>query len=178
MSGDPTNANLWADADVYVAPTDAEIPAALETEFGPDWELVGLLNGDNGFGQSRNEDTGDHYGWGGILIRTSRRNFKLTIGFTALEYNDVTRELIWPDSPPGKIVVPRPKRIRIAFETREGPKVHRLISALDAEVAVNGDIVNNETALTNYPFLATIFPDASEDPAVLLIEQGGEVGGS
>jgi len=158
MAGDPANASIWTDADVYVGDTDAEDPIGIEVPFGLDWRLVGLLDGEPGFTQSRDEEETGHYAWGGILVRTSRRNFKLTVGFTALEDNEVTRDLIWPDSPAAQLVVPRPKRIKIAFETREGDKVKRLISAYQAEVKVDGEITDSEGDLTRYPLIATIFP--------------------
>lgn len=168
MAGDPANAALWVDADVYVGPTTAAIPADVDTAFSGDWDLVGLLDGEAGFPQTRDEEVNDFFAWGGILMRTSRRNFKLTIGFTAFEYNDVTRELIWPGSDPGEIVVPTVVRRRIAFETREGDVVHRLISFHEAEVWVDGEINPNESAVTSYPFVATIYPDGD---GVLFTEQ-------
>ena len=171
MSGDPTKANIWPDADVYVGATDAQDPASVDEEFGADWDLVGLLDGEAGFVQEREEEVDDHYAWGGILVRTSRRNFKQTITFTALEDNDTTRDLIWPDSPAGQLVVPRPKRIKIAFELREDDKVKRLISAFQAEVTVNGEITESEGELTRYELLATIFPTSE---GVLFIEQKSE----
>lgn len=171
MSGDPSNATIWPDADVYVGATDAADPADIDTAFGVDWDLVGLLDGDQGFVQSREEQKTDHYAWGGILVRTSRRNFKLTVAFTLLEDNEVTRDLIWPGSSAGELVVPRPARIKVAFETVEGTTKRRLISAYEAEVEINGDITDNEADLTQYQMLATIFPDTSSSPAVLFTEQ-------
>jgi len=171
MAGDPTKANIWPDADVYVGPLTATDPIDIDTPFGADWDLVGLLDGEAGFVQAREEEVEDHYAWGGILVRTSRRNFKQTITFTALEDNDVTRDLIWPDSPAGQLVVPRPKRIKIAFELVEGDKVKRLISAFQAEVTVNADITEAEGDLTRYELLATIFPNSN---GVLFYEQKTE----
>jgi hypothetical protein len=38
MSGDPTKANLWTDADVYVSTNlSATLPADADTPFGVDW---------------------------------------------------------------------------------------------------------------------------------------------
>lgn len=171
MSGDPSNASNWPDADVYIAPTGTANPADADTPFGAGWELVGLLDGDAGFTQSRSEEKNDLYAWGGIIVRTTRRNFKQTIAFTALEDNAVTRDLIWPGSDAGSLVVPRPSRIKIAFEMIEGDTVRRLISAYEAEVDVDGDIVDNEADLTRYQLIATIFPDTTTTPATLFIEQ-------
>lgn len=175
MSGDPTNANQWVDADVYVGTTTAVNPATVGTPFDATWDLVGLLDGDAGFVESRNEDTSDTYAWGGILVKTSRRNFKLTKTFTALEYSETTRDLIWPGSATGEIKVPRPVRKKIAFETTEGTKIRRLISQNEVEIVINGDITENESDVSKYEFMVTIFPDAD---GVLFVEQTDDLLGS
>jgi len=171
VAGDPSNATVWPDADVYVAPLGSTVPAGAGTPFAAAWELVGLLDGDAGFTQSRAEEKNDRYAWGGILVRTTRRNFKLTLAFTPLEDNDVTRDLIWPASTGGYLVVPRPARVLVAFEIREDDRVRRLITAYQAEIEVNADVNDNEQDLTRYPMLATIFPDTSVSPARLFLEQ-------
>lgn len=162
MAGDPLKANLWTDADVYVSTNlSAALPANANTPFGPDWSLVGLLDGDEGFPEGRDEDTDDKYAWGGILVKTSRSHFKLTKSFTALEDNETTYSLLWPGSTPTQIVVPRPARVKVAFETREGDKTRRLITALYAEVTLDGDHGENETDLESMTFAATIFPTSA-----------------
>ncbi|MFC8520813.1 Ig-like domain-containing protein [Streptomyces sp. NPDC057257] len=159
MSGDPTKANLWTDADVYVSfNLSAALPANADTAFGPDWHLVGLLDGDEGFPETRDEDTDDKFAWGGVLVRTSRQHFKLTKSFTCLEDNDTTRKLVWPGSTDSRIKVPRPERVLVAFETREGEKVRRLITSQYAECALDGDHGENETDLESATIAATIFP--------------------
>ncbi len=175
MSGDAANARLWADADVYVAfDLETDPPADADTAFGAGWDLVGLLDGDQGFVEARAEDVTDHFAWGGILMKTGRRNFKLTKTFTAFEHNDTTFRLRWPGSTQGgNIVVPRPERILVAFETREGDVVHRLISAYQAEVTLDGDVTENESDPASLAFVATIYPDAA---GVLFTEQNSETG--
>lgn len=168
MAGNPENAALWAEADVYVAPLSTDLPVEGTVDWPIAWGLVGLLSGDDGITTARSQDVADLFAWGGILVRTSRKNFKLTKKFSALEDNTVTRDLIWPNSPPGQIIVPRPKDVLIGFETREAGKTHRLITAARAQVDVDGDIVENETDLTKYELLATIYPTGA---GVLLIEQ-------
>jgi len=161
MSGDPTKANLWTDADVYVSwNLSATLPANAETPFGSDWKLVGLLDGDEGFPETRDEDTDDKFAWGGILVRTSRQHFKLTKNFTALEDNDTTRKLVWPGSSATRIKVPRPEKVLIAFETREGEKVRRLITSQYAECSLDGDHGENETDLESATIAATIYPSS------------------
>lgn len=162
MAGDPLKANLWTDADVYVSSDlNAALPADANAPFGAAWDLVGLLDGDEGFPESRDEDTDDKYAWGGMLVRTSRAHFKLTKSFTALEDNATTYSLLWPGSTPTQIVVPRPARVKVAFETREGGKVRRLITALYGEVTLDGDHGENETDLESMTFAVTVFPTAA-----------------
>lgn len=164
MAGDPTKANLWTDADVYVSwDLSAQLPADANTPFGPEWDQIGLLDGDEGFPESRDEDTDDKFAWGGILVKTSRNHFKLTKAFTALEDNEPVRKLVWPGSTATKIKVPKPERVALAFETREGDKVRRLKTSLYAECALDGDHGENETDLESATILATIFPTADGD---------------
>ncbi|MFE9845772.1 Ig-like domain-containing protein [Streptomyces goshikiensis] len=159
MSGDPTKANLWTDADVYISTNlSAAVPANASTAFGVDWTYVGLLDGDDGMPESRDEDTDDKYAWGGMLVRTSRQHFKLTKSFTALEDNATTFSLLWPGSTSTAIKVPRPTRVLVAFEVRDGAKVRRLITAQYAEVVLDGDHGENESDLESATFVATIFP--------------------
>lgn len=174
MAGDPSNASLWADADVYVGATTAANPADVDTPFGSDWDLVGLLNGDNGFSYEREWDTDDKFAWGGVLVRTSRRNFKQTVGFTALEDNETTRSLIWPGSTATTLKVPRPQRIKIAFETREGDTVLRRIAYYQAEVEPP-NFTDNEQDLTEYELTATIYPDSDGN---LFVQQKTEAASS
>lgn len=176
MAGDTANASLWPDADVYTAPLGTSLPATVDDVFPAGWEMVGLLDGEQGFAHSRDESVDDLFAWGGILVRRSRRNFKATVKFTALEDNDVTRALIWPGSTDTSIVVPTPQRILVAFETREGDKVQRLISAYQAEVEVDGEFVDKEADLTKYALVATIYPDAAADPPELFVRQATPAG--
>ena len=159
MAGDPSKASLWADADVYVAAVGTSLPANVDAAFSGSWSLVGLLDGDAGFTTARSEDTADHSAWGGIIVRTSRKGFKLTKKFTVLEDNTTTRSLIWPGSTDTEVVVPRPTNILVAFELREGDTVKRLITKNYAQVDVDGDYTEGEADLTKYPLVATIFPD-------------------
>jgi len=161
MSGTPANASVWADADVYIAPIGSTIPADTSTPFSGAWSLVGLLDGSDGFEESRDEDVKDHFGWGGILIATSRKNFKLTKKFSVLEDNAATRSLIWPGSTATQIIVPRPANLMVAFETRTGSKVRRVISKNYAQVTVDGAIKDSEEDLTKRPLAAVIFPDSA-----------------
>ncbi len=170
MTGTTANASVWANADVYIAPIGTALPADVSTPFSGSWSLLGLLDGGDGFEETRSVDKKDHYAWGGTLVTTSRKNFKLDKKFTLLEDNTATRSLIWPGSTASSIVVPTPVPMLVAFETRTGGKVQRLITANYAIIDVDGGIKDSEEDLTKRTMVATIFP-TSADPGVLFTRQ-------
>lgn len=162
MAGDPNKASLWADADVYIADDlTTTNPATVAAAFSSEWGLAGLLNGEDGFEEGRDEDKSDHYAWGGILIRTSRKNFKMTKKFTALEDNDVVRGLVYPGSTATEIVVPRHGPKKVAFEVRDGERIERLITRRFATVDTIGTIKDSEDELKKYEITLSIFPDGN-----------------
>lgn len=162
MSGDTEKASVWADADVYTSlDLAAPIPADASTAFSAAWDLAGLLDGTDGFEYSRDEDVTDHYAWGGILVATSRKNFKQTVKLSVLEDNDTTRALIWPGSTASALYVPKPPKIKLGLETRSGGKVKRMVTKNYAQISLDGSYKDGEDELTKYPLLATIYPDAT-----------------
>lgn len=162
MPDDTTLATLAADADVYLAASLATVnPIDASVAFGAGWTMLGLLDGGDGYSESRSEDVKDHFAWGGTLVRTSRKNFKLEKKFAVLEDNVTTRALIWPGSSATQRIIPKPANVKIAFETREGGKVQRLITRNYAQVSVDGDIKDGEDDLTKVGLVATIFPDSA-----------------
>ena len=170
MSGNSANVAIWADADVYVAPQGSPVPADAATPFSAAWSLVGLLDGDSGFEETRDQDKKEFFAWGGVLVAISRSKFKITKKFTVLEDNAVTRSLIWPGSTSTSTIVPIPADVLVAFETRTGGKVRRKIASYRAQIDVDGSISENETDLASVDLVATIFPNPSTKE--IFIEQG------
>ena len=169
MSGNTSNATVWADGDVYIAPVGTAIPADVDTAFGAGWDLVGLLDGSAGFEYSRSEDKKDHYSWGSILTATSRKNHKSMYKFTAFEDNATVRSLVWPGSTVSEIKVPVVVPVMVAFETTTGGKTKRMITRKHAEIDLNGSIKDGEEDLTGRTFDVTVFPDSD---GVLFDAQG------
>lgn len=164
MTGNPDNTAIWGDADVYVTENlNAPIPANENAPFSADWDLVGLLDGEAGFEESRSRDSSDYFAWGSLLIRTSRRNFVLTRKFVCLEENAVTMGLVWPGSRSGERSIPKPNaRHKYAFETTDegvGRK-KRVITRRHAEVEDVGTIKDSESELTKLEITIKIYPDA------------------
>lgn len=163
MSGNPDKASIWNDADVYIGPTTAVTPVDENAPFGVDWELAGLLDGEAGFEESRSRDSTDYHAWGGLLIRTSRRNFVLTRKFVCLEENAVTLGLVWPGSATGERSVPVPNhRFKVGFQTQDDGvgKSKRVITRKHAEVEEVGTIKDSESELTKLEITVKIYPDA------------------
>ena len=164
MTNDITKASLWSDADVYYTTNlSAAVPADAATPFSADWHAVGLLDGAVGFeSEGKFNKVTDHYGWGGILIATTRSQYKETKKFSILEDNEWTRALVRPGSAAGEISIPTVPNIKLALETRTGGKVRRVVSRNYAQVEVDGTIKENEDDLTTVGLIATIFPDANK----------------
>lgn len=164
MSGNPDKASIWGDADVYISNNlAAPIPVDENAPFGLDWDLVGLLDGEAGFEESRSRDVSDFFAWGGLIIRTARRNFVLTRKFVCLEENAVTLGLVWPGSVTGERSVPVPNhRFKAAFETYDAGvgKKKRVITRKHAEVDEVGTIKDSESELTKLEVTIKVYPDA------------------
>lgn len=180
MAGSVANAAVWADADVFIAAEDAVAPvggADFDTE---DWTFVGLLNGDDGFNESRELESNDFYAWGGILVATTRRNFKLQRSFTTLEDNEAVFSIAWPGSDvtfdnedyTGELSVPNLQhRFKIAFELETGDKIKRVICRNYTQVEEVGEVSESESDLATRPITVTIYPD---DDGVLFDVYKGE----
>lgn len=170
MSGDATNTSIWTDADVYVDFTmSAAEPADSFTPYAPEWDVVGLLDGGEGFEEERDEDTSEHYAWGGILIKKTRSKHKRTIKFVALEDNDTTFRIVNPGSVRGtadpdgvvvsKVKVPKYEPFSISFATRDGDTVKRR-TVKHAEVEEIGSIKDGEEEPTVREITVVLFPEA------------------
>lgn len=179
MAGNPDNAQVWERADVYIGGLDAVIPEA-GAEFGVDWDAVGLLNGDDGFTETVAVEAEDHFAWGGILVATSRSNFKLSRTFIAYEDNETVFDLLWPGHEvvfdgangfEGDVNVPNLQhRFKIAFQTRTGQGedavIKRVISRNYAQVGERGDSQESETTLASREVTVDIYPDAADAEGV------------
>ncbi|MCZ9884641.1 phage tail tube protein [Arthrobacter sp. B2a2-09] len=167
MAGNADNTALWQGADVFIAPVDTAGPDDVSTAWGADWKVAGLLDGASGFTETRDQDTSEHYAWGGVLFRRTSSKHKRSIKFVALEDNDVTFGLVNPGSTrsttsgvrKGKIKIPTRKSFAIGFEVRDGDKIKRRI-VKHAEVSEIADITESESDPTVYEITVLIFPEA------------------
>lgn len=168
MAGNAAATNLWAGADVFIAPVSTAGPNDLVAAWPTGWNPVGLLDGEEGFTEKREDETSEHYAWGGLLFRRSKSKHKRTIRFVALEDNAVTFGLLNPGSTRtslngirrATVKVPTAgDRFAIGFETRDGARKRRRIVAV-AEVQEVAEIKDNEKDPTVYDITVILFPDA------------------
>lgn len=177
MSGNPEFTSVWGDADVYVAlDPDEAVPEDIDTEFGSGWDLVGLLDGSAGMPEGRSRSETDHSAWGAGIVKTSYKDAKVEVMFTALEDNDTVKGLAYvvgTGGDAGKLKYANPVPVRFAYEVTElDGRKRRRISAGEAHVVTTGNIENGEETLEKFPFKATCFPDAD---GWHFIEQATEV---
>jgi hypothetical protein len=154
MQGDADNTSVWDDADVFVSfNLNATVPAIGE-DFGVDWEAVGFLDGTTGFAESVSETETSHKVWGQGTIKKSYKDTEVMVSFLARERNDTTERLGRPGNH---------EPFLLALETREGDRVYRKITKEHAVAKRNGDVTDNEDALSGIPLQATILPDTAID---------------
>lgn len=179
MAGDPTKAALWQNADVYIAPLETAGPTDVETDWAVAWKPVGLLDGAEGFNESREDTTSEHYAWGGILVKKTKTKHQRKIKFVALEDNEDVFALVNPGSArttttgvtTAVVKIPTNAEFAIGFEVRDGDKVMRRV-VKRATVDEVGDVKFSEEDLTVYEVTVALFP---ESDGTLYTDISGEV---
>jgi hypothetical protein len=167
MAGNAKETALWGGADVYIGPVGTAGPTDLTTPWADAWDLVGLLDGEEGFTEGREEESAEHYAWGGVLFRRTRSKHKRTFQFVALEDNATVFALVNPGSTrttaggvrTGVIKVPTSARFAVGFELRDGTRTKRRYAA-EAEVQEVAEIKESETDPTVYDLTVVLFPEA------------------
>lgn len=171
MTGDPANASAWAEADVYTAPEGSTVPTDVVTAWDAAWSALGLLDGESGFSQSRDQDVTDTFAWGGILVRSIRSKQKRTFKIIALEQNDTVFSVVNPGSPapaiaPGppelttrQVYTPNPDKRMFGMELREGANILR--RWFTGEVTEVGDITEAEGKVVAYELTIVVYPGAT-----------------
>lgn len=167
MSGDTSNPRIWEGADAYVAALGATPPDDVSTAWPASWSALGLLSED-GASESREQDTADHFAWGGIHVRTTRSKFKRSMKITCLEDNLTVFGLVNPGSTTATDetglttrVVKNPSLDPRAFglETRDGLITRRRLIP-HGEVVEVGEVSLSDSEMTAFELTIMIYPDA------------------
>lgn len=173
MAGNAKNAGVWAFADVLIGPVGAAVPADGADFDLTQWDYVGLLSGEDGFAETVEMESADHYAWGGGLIATTRSNYKLTRKFVPYEDNETVFDLVYPGHSvsfaddgtfSGDIHLPDLQaKFKIAFETRIGDTVKRTISANYAQISELGEALESAAELAKREITVAIYPSEPDD---------------
>ena len=182
MSGDTANTALWQNADVYKAILDTVGPTTVTAAWVAAWEAVGLLDGEEGFTESRDGDSAEFYAWGGILVKKTKSKHKRTVKFVCMEDNLTTFGLVNPGSTrvtasgltTSVVKIPTNEEFAMGFETRDGTKVKRRV-VKRATVEEIGEIKESESEPTVYEVTVVIYP---EPDGTLYTELSGDSSGS
>ncbi|GAA4981230.1 hypothetical protein [Actinopolymorpha pittospori] len=169
MAGDATNAAQWANADVYVAPVGTAGPADVTSAWATAWKAGGLLDGEEGFTETREDQSSEKYAWGGLLVKRTKSQHKRTITFVALEDNDTIFGIVNPGSTrtvdeassltTSAVRVPTSAEFAIGFEVRDGDTVKRRI-VKRATVDSIDDVTETESDVTVYSITVVLYPEA------------------
>lgn len=178
MAGTVSNTALWGNADVYVAPASSLGPINVVQAYAAPWVAVGLLDGDEGFTMSQENETSDHYAWGGLLVRRTRSKHKRTIKFVCLEENAAVFGIVNPGSATPTsaaglttrtVKVPTNPEIALSFEVRDGYNVKRR-TVKRCQVSEVGEVKDSEADLLAYEITVTLLP---ESDGTLFVELQG-----
>ena len=166
MSGTASNAQLWTNADVYIADANTAGPTTISESWPIAWSAVGLLDGEAGFSEGRKDDSNEIYAWGGLLVKKTRTKHKRTIKFTCLESNATVFALLNPASTRTEslgvtsttVKVPTIAEFAIGFQSVDGFTIKRrfIKRAVVEEV---GEIKETESGLTVFEITVAIYPE-------------------
>lgn len=166
MANNADNIRIWKDAEVWITP-EPDAVVNPDGTFTEDWAHVGLLNGGSEIGQEFDTDRVEVPSWGG-KIRVTDQNFKKdSRSFAALEDNETTFGLIWPNSTyaeTGSTVLraPRDATVVVAFKTvdQKGRTVIDITREL-ANVYPTGQAKSDEGASAT-EFTVEVLPDSTD----------------
>lgn len=170
MAGNPENVDIWSGADVFFDFTrTAPAPTDLTTAWDALWIPAGLLNGDDGMTESRDESSEDHFAWGSILVRTTFGQHKRTVSVVMLEDNATVFELINPGDSTrtvadgvitSEVYVPQRRKLRMGLELKDGAKTKRRIIET-VELGEVAEVQSAENTMQQYNATLSVYPDGA-----------------
>jgi hypothetical protein len=180
MAGDTANPRIWEGADAYVAPYGTSGPTDVATAWPAAYKPLGLLSED-GATETREQDSADHFAWGGILVRTTRSKFKRSMTIICLEDNLNVFEIVNPGSTTDTVTGLTTRTVKVpsganilayGLELRDGDITKRRLIPR-GEVVEVGEVALSDSEMTAFELTLSIYPDAdgvlyydlTDDPA-------------
>lgn len=167
MAGNTANTHAYQDApDLYSAATGTTFPATLAAAW-TGFTAVGLL-GEDGLTEARDQDSSDHYAWGGILLRTIRSKHKRTFQVVLLEDNATVFGLINPGSTTATATGVDTRTVKVpvgnikafGFDLKDGGAAVKRILIPTGEITDVGDVVYSDGDVTGWEATITVYPAA------------------
>ncbi len=146
----PDKAEVWLALKSNVSNISTMIPATADANLAAlGWEFSGLIDDKKGIPLNPSGEVKQYDAFGRPAFRMKLRKGKLASGFTALEFNDVTRKIVLPGSASNKIGVPRDVQIYVLYrfvdeDVPGGSRVWVSLCPALAELKSHGGIVDGE----------------------------------
>jgi hypothetical protein len=151
----PDKAEVWLAIDDDVTDIAGMIPNAPDADLAIlGWEFSGLIDDKKGIPLDPDIEVKEYDAFGHPIFRVKARKGKLKSGFTALEYNDVTRKIVLPGSASNKIGIPKNVQIYVLYrfldeDTAAGSRVWVALRPALAELKKHGGIIEGELAFAD-----------------------------
>ena len=150
----PDRAEVWLILASNVTNIASLIPATASADLAAlGWEETGLIDSEKGIPLTPSADVKEFDAFGRPAYRTKIKNGKLKTGFTALEWNSVTRKVVLPGSAPNKIGAPKNVLVYVLYRYFDddfgvaGGRVWVSLRPAPIELSSLGAIVDGEQSL-------------------------------
>lgn len=146
----PDKAEVWLALKSDVIDIATMIPATADADLAAlGWGFSGLVDDKKGIPLEPSGEVKEYDAFGRASFRTKFRKGKLKSGFTAFEYNDVTRQIILPGSAANKIGAPKNVQIYVLYrwvdeDVSGGSRVWVSLRPALAELKSHGGVVDGE----------------------------------
>ena len=145
----PDKAEVWLALASDVPNLSAIIPSSADADPAAPWQHSGLVDDKKGIPLNPSGEVKEYDAFGRPAFRMKFRKGKLQSGFTALEYNDVTRQIVLPGSASNKIGIPKNTQIYTLYKYTDedvsgGSRMWVSLRPALAELKNHGGIVDGE----------------------------------
>jgi hypothetical protein len=165
----PDKAEVWLALASNVTNIATMIPATATADLAAlGWEETGLIDAPKGIPLTPSVEVKEYDAFGRPAYRTKLKKGKLKSGFTALEWNSVTRKVVLPGSGPNKIGAPKNVLVYVLYRFSDddfgaaGSRVWVSLRPAPVELTSLGGVVDGEQSL-QAEMLVHHAPDSSGD---------------
>ena len=146
----PDKAEVWLALKSDVANIATMIPATADADLDAlGWDFTGLIDDKKGIPLVPGIEVKPYDAFGHPRFRVKLKNGTLESGFTALEYNQVTRKIVLPGSASNKIGIPKDVQIYVLYryldeDVTGGSRVWVSLTPAPVELKSHGGIIDGE----------------------------------